>query len=316
MHLNERAPAKVNLSLLVGPRDEHGYHELFTVFAPVDVYDELEFELEARLSAGRSCELRVACPAISGEANLTAQALRALERHTGWAFDGLVEVAKGIPVGAGLGGGSADAAMALRAGARVLEEAGGPVLSDTVLRMLARTLGADVAFFLDSRPAIGRGIGELLEPLSLPSLDLVLVFLEHHLSTAKVYRAFDALRQPEGKVDFAARAAAAEARWLALADAMTEGTLAAGEIVAALAGLLENDLEEASFGLFPPLIAAKQALFDEGASGCLMSGSGPTLYGVCESRATAAELCRRVQRRGLNARVARAGRLGDNPVLS
>ena len=120
----------------------------------------------------------------------------------------------------------------------------------------------------------------------------------------------------EGKVDFAARAAVVEARWLALADAMTEGTLAAGEIVAALAGLLENDLEEASFGLFPSLVAAKQALFDEGASGCLMSGSGPTLYGVCESRATAAELCRRVQRRGLNARVARAGRLGDNPVLS
>jgi 4-diphosphocytidyl-2-C-methyl-D-erythritol kinase len=198
----------------------------------------------------------------------------------------------------------------------VLEEAGGPVLSDTVLRMLARTLGADVAFFLDSRPAIGRGIGELLEPLSLPSLDLVLVFLEHHLSTAKVYRAFDALRQPEGKVDLATRAGAAEACWLALADAMTEGTLGGSEIVAALAGLLENDLEEASFGLFPPLVAAKQALFDEGASGCLMSGSGPTLYGVCESRATAAELCRRVQRRGLNARVARAGRLGDNPVLS
>lgn len=145
MHITKSAPAKINLSLLIGPGGASGYHEIFTVFAPVDVYDVLSFGLEARPAGeGKIAELQVKAHAIEAEANIVAHALRALERHTGWVFTGKVTIDKGIPMAAGMGGGSTDAATALLAGAEVLREAGGPDVSDTELRRLARALGADV----------------------------------------------------------------------------------------------------------------------------------------------------------------------------
>ncbi len=314
MHLSERAPAKVNLSLLVGPRLDSGYHELFTVFVPVDVYDELEFDLEARPPGAEATHadprgLEVVCSAIEGEANLAVRALRALESHTGWAFDGEIHVRKHIPVGAGLGGGSANAAVSLLAGSQVLAEAGGPELDAVALRSLARDLGADVAFFLDPHPSIGQGIGELLEPLTLPSLYLVLVYLDHHLSTTRVYESFDTLRGGEDPRAFSIRAAAAKASWLALSDAVACGELGEAGAKTAIAGLLKNDLEEASFSLFPPLVDAKLALAEGGALAALMSGSGSTVFGVCGTRAEAKQVCEAVRRRGLDARVVSAGRL-------
>ena len=307
MHLSERAPAKVNLSLLVGSQDARGYHELFTVFMPIDVYDELDFDIEARPPGAGPSWLQVVCSAVDGEANLVARALRALEALTGWTFDGQVVVKKQIPVGAGLGGGSADAAVALRAGTRVLVEAGGQVLDRGALGALARTLGADVAFFLDPRPAIGRGIGELLESLVLPRLHLVLVYLDHHLSTARVYESFDALRQPEDPSAFSLRAASAGILWRQLSEEFASGELDRNDAPSAIAALLSNDLEEASFELFPALVEAKRVLLREGALGALMSGSGPTVFGVCRDRVAAEELCARLRRRGLNAIVAAAG---------
>ena len=307
MHLSERAPAKVNLSLLVGSQDALGYHELFTVFVPIDVYDGLDFDIEARPPGAGPGRLRVVCSAVDGEANLVARALRALEALTGWTFDGQVVVQKRIPVGAGLGGGSADAAVALGAGARVLEEAGGQVPDRGALGALARNLGADVAFFLDPRPAIGRGIGELLESVALPRLHLVLVYLDHHLSTARVYESLDALRQPEDPSAFSLRAASAGVRWRELSDAFSSGQLDRDDAPSAIAALLWNDLEEASFELFPALVEAKRVILREGALGALMSGSGPTVFGICRDRVAAEELCARLRREGLNALVASAG---------
>jgi 4-diphosphocytidyl-2-C-methyl-D-erythritol kinase len=326
MHLSERAPAKVNLSLLVGPRLENGYHELFTVFVPVDVYDELEFDVEARpprggaprnqllrpgvvASGAGAYSLQVVCSAIEGEANLAVRALRAIESHTGWAFEGQVHVRKHIPVGAGLGGGSSNAAVSLLAGARVLTEAGGPALGQATLRALARVLGADVAFFLDPRPSIGQGIGELLEPLTLPVMHLVLVYLDHHLSTGSVYESFDALGAVEAPGSFSARVAAAKVSWLALSHAVTCGGLDETSAPQVVVPLLENDLEEASFGLFSPPVDAKRALMEEGALGALMSGSGSTVFGICETRAAAKQVCEAVQRQGFNARTVLAGTL-------
>ena len=326
MHLSERAPAKVNLSLLVGPRLESGYHELFTVFVPVDVYDELEFDVEARPPRGAAtgdrfsssgagaagaspCGLQVVCSAVAGEANLAVRALRAIESHTGWAFDGQVEVRKHIPVGAGLGGGSSNAAVSLLAGARILAEAGGPELDHQTLRTLARALGADVAFFLDPRSSIGQGIGELLEPLALPATHLVLVYLDHHLSTGRVYESFDARGAAEDPRSFSARAAAAKVSLLALSHAVTRGDLDETSAPPVIVPLLRNDLEEASFGLFPPLVDAKRALMEEGAAGALMSGSGSTVFAVCTARAAAEHVCQAVRRRGFNARAVLAGTL-------
>jgi len=286
-----RAPAKVNLCLLVGPRDEAGYHEIFTVFVPIDLCDELEFSLEAHASSGDPGLLQVECIAAPGEANLAAKAIRALEGHTGWALSGRVVVRKHIPVGAGLGGGSSDAAAALMAGAQALARAGGPVLEKGDLLGLARRLGADVPFFLDPTPAVGRGIGEILEPLDLPQLWLVLVTFDRMLSTARVYRGLDAVRPPVNKALFDRRTRQAEARWRQARDA--------GQV----ARLMENDLEQASFGILPTLADDRDVLLREGALAAIMSGSGPTLFGLCETGARAYEVARWISARGLRAQV-------------
>ena len=154
MHLSTPAPAKVNLSLLVGPRRADGYHELFSVFAPLDLHDRLSFTLSLGAAAQRPGELTLDCPTLDAgadpdpERNLAVRALRALEGAAGRAISGSVRIEKNIPVGAGLGGGSSDAAAALLAGARLLAEEGGVVLAPEVLHSLAVSLGADVPFFL------------------------------------------------------------------------------------------------------------------------------------------------------------------------
>ncbi len=292
MQTTMRTPAKVNLCLLVGPKEDTGYHEVFTVFAPIDVYDELEFDLEASSEGGIPGELCVECDAAPGENNLAARALRALGKHCTWSLSGRVRINKGIPMGAGLGGGSADAAAALVAGSRTLAEAGGPVLSEAELAKLARSLGADVAFFLHPAPAIGRGIGELLEPLNLPGLHLVLVFSDRMLSTARVYRSLDILRPIENRSGFEVRTSRAERCWRQVADA--------GRV----SQLLDNDLEQASFDIMPSLAVDREVLVREGALGSLMSGSGPTLFGVCESEAKSREVAGRLLSRGYQTRAA------------
>lgn len=291
MNRTIRTPAKVNLCLLVGPKDETGYHEVFTVFAPIDLYDELEFSLEAQAALGTSGALQVDCITAPGEKNLATQALRALERHSGWALSGRVVIHKRIPYGAGLGGGSSDAAAALVAGSQAIVEAGGPALGRDDLSVIARGLGADMAFFLDPLPAMGRGIGEVLEPLELPRLRLVLVTFDRMLATARVYRSFDSLRPLATKAFFDHRALQAEARWREVKDA------------AQVARLLENDLEQASFHILPSLADERDLLLREGALGALMSGSGPTLFAPCDSRAAANDLAERLVARGLRARV-------------
>lgn len=301
MSLRVPAPAKVNLCLLVGPVDRRGYHQVFTVLVPVGVYDRLEFELEARPVQAQAGELHVRCHAVDGEANLVAQALRALERASGWSFSGRVVIDKGVPMGAGMGGGSTDAAVALRVGATVLQEAGGPVFDGEALYGFARALGADVPFFLDPRPAIGTGVGDVLEPIPLPKMAFALVFPEDRLSTARVYRTLDEARaagetghgrEPAAggqRLAFRTRTASAAAAWRRV------------RTVAEVAGLLQNDLESVSFGLLPPLGPVKQALLEAGAEGAMMSGSGPTLFGVCGDAAQAEVVARRMRDQGHSA---------------
>jgi 4-diphosphocytidyl-2-C-methyl-D-erythritol kinase len=313
VHLRVSAPAKVNLSLLVGPGRADGYHELFTVFVPIDLVDELDFELGSRGPGGGSLgaqapgRLQVQCAGVAGESNLAARALRALEQATGWTIDGTVAIEKGIPVGAGLGGGSSDAAAALRAGALAVGEAGGPVLDAGFLRAIARTLGADVPFFLGGRPAIARGIGDILEPLRLPNLDVVLVFLDKHLSTPRVYGAFDSMSAPEDPGAFEQRAAEAEALWKGCARDWDAGLIPEGEVVARITTLLQNDLERASLRLLPLLGETRRVMIEEGAPVVLMSGSGSTLFAVCRSGEEAEDLARRLAVKGLSARATKTG---------
>jgi 4-diphosphocytidyl-2-C-methyl-D-erythritol kinase len=294
MLITKSAPAKINLSLLIGPGGPTGYHELFTVYVPVDVYDVLTFSLEARPASTGPGELHVKAHAIEAEANIVAHALKALEKRTGWSVSGRVTIDKGIPLAAGMGGGSTDAAAALQVGAQLIREAGGPDLSEAEVHRLARGLGADVPFFLDPQPAIGRGIGDLLEPLPLPELQLVLIFTDQLLSTAHVYREFDLRNPAEELGSFLKRAGAAEAQWRRV------------QSVGDMAGLLQNDLEATSCSLLPGLCDARDIIMQEGALGALMSGSGPTFYGLCASAEEAEQLCAKVSADGVNCRVARS----------
>ena len=257
------APAKINLGLRVLRRRADGYHELESLFLPLDLADEIRVAVEPAPRA--SVRLRLAPTPLSvpdGSENLAVRAALAFLEAAGLACRVDVELAKHTPVAAGLGGGSSDAGAVLRGLAAHFPEALGP----EALASLALELGADVPFFLDPRPAWVRGVGERVEPVcGAPSLALLLANPGVELATAEVYRAFDALHP-----DWKPRAAPGPALDL----------LAGG--AEQLARWVENDLEAAALRLCPAIGRLQQRLREIGAVAVGMSGSGATLFGVVE----------------------------------
>lgn len=300
MHLLAEAPAKVNLSLLVGPRRPDGYHELFSVFVPVSLCDRLTFTLSVGGADEIPGTLEVDVKGTIdqggvGESNLAVRALRAVEALAGRAISGRVTIEKHIPVGAGMGGGSSDGAAALRAAARLLALEADVHVEPSVLRDLARSLGADVPFFLEGGPALARGVGDILEPIQIPPLPLVVLLPERQLATKEVYAELDGLRSlghiAETGESFPGRAAEAATRWRDLEKQLAHAAPGYGDAGVAVAAALENDLEAAAFSLMPDLGSRKQSLRATGALGALMSGSGPTFFGVCRTVKHAQEVC-------------------------
>jgi 4-diphosphocytidyl-2-C-methyl-D-erythritol kinase len=254
------APAKVNLALVVGPRRDDGKHEVVTVLQRIDLVDRIELE--------EAAELRV-----DGFADdtLVSEALRELAGAAGIERRWRVRIEKKIPVAAGLGGGSSDAATALRLANETLPEP----LSAEELQGVAARIGADVPFFLVDGPQLGAGDGSELAPLDLPQDFWVVVLLPHgtaKTSTADVYAAFDARRDVPG---FAERR---QTLLDGLADVKRPRDLAA---------LPPNDL--ASSPLAEELRAA-------GAFRADVSGAGPALYGLFHHRRDA-DAARRALRR-------------------
>jgi 4-diphosphocytidyl-2-C-methyl-D-erythritol kinase len=255
MRLRALAPAKVNLCLFLGGVREDGRHELLTLFESVSLADELTLEARDR---GASDEVH--CPGVHGP-NLVSRALAAL-RDAGWEAPPVaIKIDKRIPVAAGLGGGSADAAAALR-----LAGALAPAPS-TLVAEVAAGLGADVPGQVVPGASIGRGAGELIEPLEplAPHAYLVLP-LPFPLATAQVYRKADRL----GLARAGAELAELERQ---LRDALARER----ELPTAL---LVNDLQPAALELRAPI---EQALDDAryaGAQHAIVSGSGPTVLGL------------------------------------
>jgi 4-diphosphocytidyl-2-C-methyl-D-erythritol kinase len=278
--LKIRAPAKINLGLrLLGVRSD-GYHTLESVFAPIGVWDDLEVEI---MAGAPGIELAVVLPNSDGDDTLSAQlsdvthgpdnlvvrAATAFCKESGFDRRIGLRLNKRIPAGAGLGGGSSDAAAVL-VGLASLVDAD---VSAETLHSLALGLGADVPFFLSPTPALVSGIGEKIEPLDgVPPLDLVVVNPGISLATAEVYRAADALRG-------------------ALTDGRPGSTMRAisrlrgetGDLAPALGDLLINDLEPAARRLCPPVARLIERLSEVGAIGVSMSGSGATVFGVFAS---------------------------------
>jgi len=241
------APAKLNLALVVGPERADGKHELVTVFQRVDLGDRITVEPAAETTIGGF-----------PEDTIVRAALALLDAPHGWR----VHIEKHVPVAAGLGGGSSDAATALRLANEQLES---PLPSER-LQELAAQVGADVPFFLCDGPQLGTGDGTTLEPLDLPQDFAVLLLLPkdaHKLSSAEVYAEFD---RRGGDAGFERRAGSLR---MALADVRRPRDLAT---------LPPNDLASS------PLAAELRA---HGAFRADVSGAGPTVYGLFNQMADA-----------------------------
>ena len=266
----EKAPAKVNLTLHVLGRRADGYHEIESLVAFAGVGDALSF------TPGRALALTVGGPtaAAAGDTadNLVLKAARALAEQVEGLQLGRFALSKRLPVAAGLGGGSADAAAALRMLARSSRLAP----DDPRLLQAARATGADVPVCLDPRPRLMRGIGDILsEPLDLPKLAAVLVNPGVAVPTREV---FAALKLPAGSVAASPPGSAPSLGATSLADAIANG---------------RNDLELPAIEL-QPVIADVLAVLRK-LPGCRlsrMSGSGATCFGLFDSTAAATAAAR------------------------
>lgn len=268
------APAKVNLGLRILTRRPDGYHELESLFVPLDFGDALRLEISE--AAVPSVSLRVAPEGSGAPADASNLAVRAAELFLAEARLALhVEIAleKRTPVAAGLGGGSSDAAAVLRGLASLSRRP----LEPGRLAALALRLGADVPFFLDPRPAFVRGIGERIEPAAgVPSLPLLLAGPGEPLATREVFRAYDVLCSERER-----KAAPPPSDLAGIAHDP-----------ASLTRLLHNDLEPAALRLCPAIRRLRGELAQRGALAVGMSGSGPTLFGVFPSVEAAREAAR------------------------
>lgn len=245
------APAKVNLCLHVLGKRPDGYHDLMMLMQRITLFDRVE------IAVAPAEELVVDCagvPLSAGEENLAGRAARQLLSHVGLTRRVTIVIDKQIPVAAGLGGGSSDAAAVLLGLNRML----GLGVSNEALRALGRHLGADVPFFVLERQAWAEGVGDILEPVpGLPPISYLLVNPGIAVSTAWVY----------GNLGLTRTGDVAKLRKFP-------------KTPADLVRLLHNDLEQVTVGRYPELAAIKARLVEIGADGALMSGSGPTLFGL------------------------------------
>lgn len=251
-----KAPCKVNYRLDVLRRRPDGYHDLRMIMQRIDLCDIIT------LSLSGTPGIRVTCGSDGvpdGPGNIAWRAADALLRRSGRQADTGLDIAidKQIPVAAGLGGGSSDAATVLM-GVNTLLELG---LPDEELMKIGVTLGADVPFFIFKKTALAEGIGEIFTPLdAVPAAWLLLVNPRVPVSTAWVYQNLELTNR--GPVSIVPH---------------SFGT------VRDLCAVLANDLEAVTIGRYPVIREIKELLLREGAAGALMSGSGPTVFGVFES---------------------------------
>jgi 4-diphosphocytidyl-2-C-methyl-D-erythritol kinase len=245
-----RAPAKLNLCLLLGPRRDDGLHELCSVFEALTLADRIVVD-EGEADA-------VVCEGVE-DTNLAAIALAAL-RGRGWERAPLrVEIEKRIPVASGLGGGSADAAAILRLARDEIEG----------IEELAAEIGSDIPSQLDPGLALVSGAGEVVEALP-PAREHAFVLIpgSDGLSTAEVYAEADRIGIGRDQEE------------LAVAGERLREAAGSGASPLDYAELLFNDLERAALSLRPAIAEALEALREVGAARALVTGSGPTAFGL------------------------------------
>lgn len=272
-----RAPAKINLTLRVVGKRADGYHLLDTIMVPVSLYDEIEIhQLHRTVSqrCGAPSLIAIRCNHAQvplGPDNIAYRAAELLMRKAKIRHAVVIRIRKQIPVGAGLGGGSTDAAAVLIGLNRLWKLR----LSVRQLEQLALQLGADVPFFIRAKPARARGIGEKLR--LLPKVRprwLVLIYPGFPVATAWVYRNLPSK----------------------LTKVSVNTSIATPlESLDKLDKLLINDLEQVTVRRYPEISRVKSLLSLAGAAGVLMSGSGSSVFGVFESKRLAERAFRRMR---------------------
>lgn len=275
-----RAPAKINLTLRVVGKRADGYHLLDTIMVPVSLYDEIEIHQMRRTASGRAgapalIEIRCNHPQVPlGKDNIAYRAAELLMRKAKVRRPVAIRIQKKIPLGAGLGGGSTDAAAVLVGLNRMWKLR----LSVRQLERLALQLGADVPFFIRAKPARARGIGEKLR--LLPNLRrrwLVLVYPGFPVATAWVY----------GNLQLKLTKVSVNTSIATLLESLDK-----------LDTPLVNDLEQVTLRRYPEIARVKSMLSLAGAAGVLMSGSGSSVFGVFKSKRLAEQAFRRMRHEG------------------
>lgn len=269
-----KAPAKINLFLEVLGKRNDGYHELETVMQEIDLVDSLEFE---EIDEGIKLECENSSIPLN-ENNLVYKAAELVLRECGIKKGVAIRLEKRIPVGAGLGGGSSDAAATLKA----LNSLWGIGLNDVELMELAAKIGSDVAFFIKGKTSLCRGRGEKVYPIEVKSkLNYLVVFPHVEISTKSIYGNLK-IDLTKNRKDVSVFAKAME-----------------NSDVAKIGKLLFNRLEETIFSLYPNLLQMKNLLERFGFCGLLVSGSGSAIYGLCSNRNQAEMIRNQIELRGM-----------------
>lgn len=255
-----KAYAKINLGLRVLRKRADGFHDIETIFHRVALYDEVT------LSPAEVIEVHSSSPeAPGGPDNICYKAASLVQKETGVSNGVIIRITKNIPVGAGLGGGSSDAAIVLT----LLPQLWGVAITTTRLQQLALELGSDVPFFLRPDSAHGTGRGEQLEYFRLEMPYTILLCNPNiHVATGWAYRNVT----PDAS------------RSSSLKELILNSIFAGGQLSEAL----ENDFEKSVFAAYPAIQRVKEKMLDYGAVGAAMSGSGSTVFGLFNTEGAAA----------------------------
>lgn len=253
-----KAPAKVNYLLDVIGRRSNGYHDLRMVMQRVDLCDDITISLVKKPGITVTCG-KNGVP--DGPGNIAWKAAHAMLELAESSQGVAISIVKNIPIAAGLGGGSSDAASVLM-GMNELLQLG---LSDERLMEIGVTLGADVPFFIFKKTALAEGIGEILSPMpEMPKAWVLLINPGVHVSTAWVYKNLQLTNRGElNKLPVSYRD------------------------IEDICSIFSNDLQEVTIPAFPVIAEIRDAMLQHGAVGSMMSGSGPTVFGLFMDKDTA-----------------------------
>ncbi len=263
--LDLESPAKVNLRIEILKKREDGYHEIETILQKISLHDTLHFSLKKE----KGVTITTDHPSLpAGKNNLVYKAVQSMLKVSGYKGGVHIQIEKRIPIGAGLGGGSSDAATTLKALNQLLKLR----VSKRRLMEMGLEIGADVPFFFLEGAAMGSGIGERLKKVELPALWFVLIYPNFEVSTRWAYQNFVLTNQ---RIHFN----------LQKFTKTPEG----------ISRILLNHLEEVVSKKYPQIDIMKKILFSAGAMGTLMTGSGPTVFGIFPEEKSATEAYGRIE---------------------